>query len=272
MLTLEQIHQVGEELEQVFCMRNAPLAIKLIDRDEVPEGCVRPSENGIHYALCQALAFVRRTRNSLAVFAEDHWCLWPVINFRLRDIDEDDKKYVGVCYFIRDPDVSIRHFCEEYPYIDEAKKKDGMAIAPLESCSFIPDAVMIYCEPSQLRQLLMAAKYDTGNITQSSFDTCDSCGAALVPVLNGERGYNVSIPDAGEYERALVDANEMIFTLSGENLEAFIGAVRDLVRKGFSYKQLSYDIRPDYARPEFYNNMFKKWGLETGTEWIPGRR
>ena len=65
----------------------------------------------------------------------------------------------------------------------------------------------------------MAAKYHTGEITQACLDTCDSCGAALVPVLNGEMRYNVSMPDAGEYERSLCGENEMIFTLSGETLE-----------------------------------------------------
>ena len=66
---------------------------------------------------------------------------------------------------------------------------------------------------------------------------------------------------------------EMIYTISGQRLEDFIGAVRDLISKGFSYKQLAYDIKSDYARPEFYNNMFKKWGLATSDNlWIPGKR
>ena len=110
-MTLEAINAAGAELEQLYYLKTAPLAIRLIDRDEIPEGCTQPSKDGIHYALCQALAFSRRTRNALAVFAEDHWCLWPVINFRLRALDEADKKYVGSTYFIRDPEVSYRHFC-----------------------------------------------------------------------------------------------------------------------------------------------------------------
>ena len=271
-MTLEMIHAAGAELEELYCLKTAPLAIKLINRDEIPEGCTQPSKDGIHYALCQALAFSRRTRNGLAVFAEDHWCLWPVINFRLRALTEEDRKYVGSTYFIRDPEVSYRHFCEEYPYIDEDKAKEGMAIAPLERCAFEPDAVMVYCEPSQLRQLLMASKFYTGNITQASFDTCDSCGAALLPVLNGERLYNVSMPDAGEYERSLCGENEMIFTFAGAELENLLDAARGLKKMGFGFKQLAYDIRPDYARPKFYNDMFEKWGLETGALWIPGKR
>ena len=272
MLTLKEIHGIGEELERDFCLKTAPLAIRLIDGEEIPPRCLRPSEEGKHYALCQALSYVRRTGKSLAMFAEDHWCLWPVINFRLRELDEGDIHRLGGGYFIRDPEVSRRHFRREYPYIDEGKKKSGMAIAPLTDCEFQPQAVMIYCEPSQLRQLLMACKFDTGDIAASSFDTCDSCGAALVPVLNGTLPYNVSIPDAGEFERGLCGENEMIFTFAGENLAAMIGAVRDLIAMGFSYRQLAYDLKHDYARPKFYNDMFAKWGLETGEEWTPSTR
>lgn len=271
-MTLETIHALGEELEALYLLKTAPLAIRLIGRDEVPEGCMQPSGDGKHYALCQALAFSRRTRHGLAMFAEDHWCLWPIINFRLRELDEADKKYVGSTYFIRDRDVSYRHFCEEYPYIAEEKAKEGMAIAPLASCSFEPEAVMIYCEPGQLRQLLMASKFYTGHITSASFDTCDSCGAAMLPILNGERLFNVSMPDAGEYERSLCGENEMIFTFAGSELENMVEAARGLKKMGFGYTQLTYDIRPDYARPKFYQDMFEKWGLETGEEWIPGKR
>ncbi len=273
MLTLEEMHAVSVELEQLYCLKTAPLAIKLIDRSEIPEGCTQPSQSGFHYALCQALSFVRRTRNSLAMFAEDHWCLWPVINFRLRTLDEADKRYIGSLYAIRDREASYRHFSTKYPYIREELKKEGMAIAPLERCTFLPDAVMIYCEPSQLRHFLMASKSYRAEITEASLDTADSCGAALVPVLNGERPCNVSIPDAGEFERGLCGENEMVFTLAASELENLIATLREQTDRGFGYKHLAYDIRPDYLRPKFYNDMFEKWGLATSSElWIPGKR
>ena len=51
-----------------------------------------------------------------------------------------------------------------------------------------------------------------------------------------------------------------------------MAAAKDLRDKGFGLKQLTYDLKLDYARPKFYNDMFEKWGLETGEEWIPGQR
>ena len=113
MLTLEQIHEIGRELESIYCLKNAPMAIRLVNRDEIPEGCVQPSAQGKHYALCQTLSYVRRTRKAQAIFPEDHWCLWPVINFRLRDLDEKDKRFVGSGYFIRDRELSYKHFVDQ---------------------------------------------------------------------------------------------------------------------------------------------------------------
>ena len=36
---------------------------------------------------------------------------------------------------------------------------------------------------------------------------------------------------------------------------------------GFGYRELSMDMPTNFARPEFYNKMFAKWGLATGAEW-----
>ena len=33
MLTLEQIHEIGRELESIYCLKNAPMAIRLANRD-----------------------------------------------------------------------------------------------------------------------------------------------------------------------------------------------------------------------------------------------
>ena len=85
MLTLKEIHDIGEELENTFLLKSAPLAIKLVNEDEISPMCRQPSKDGKHYALCQALAFSRHTRHHVAMFAEDHWCLWTVINFHLTE-------------------------------------------------------------------------------------------------------------------------------------------------------------------------------------------
>lgn len=269
MHTVEEFNELGRELEESLYLRFVPIALKVLhSRDEVPEGCYIPSrDRGEHPALCQAFAQVRRNKRSMAMFREDHWCVWPIVAFKLGEVTEEDRDYMGEKFFIRDPEASRKYFREHFPVINDEQETPGIALAPLSSCTFEPDVVIIYCMPAQLRQLLMAAKYETASIVQSSLDTVGSCVQAIIPVLNGEKDYNVSIPDPGEYERSLADDNELIFTLSAEKLDELMSGLRTINKMGFGYKQLAMDMNIDYPRAEFYNVMFKKWGLETGEQW-----
>ena len=166
MYTAAEFNSIGKEMEDLLYLRTAPIAVKLLySRDEIPEGCYIPSEDkNERPALCQAFAQVRRNRRSMVMFKEDHWCLWPLISFKLGPVDEDDIKYVGSGYFIKDPSASEAYWRANFPFIKEEKQNVGIAIAPLSSCTFEPDAVVVYCAPDQLRQLLMAAKYRTAKI------------------------------------------------------------------------------------------------------------
>lgn len=272
MLDLEKINSAGQTLETYLQLRTAPIALKLIDENEIPEGCVRTSEKGKRFALCQAFAAVRRNRGAFAMFKEDHWCLWPLISFRNVTLDEDDVSYLGAKQFIKDPEKSLEFYKKSFPMINEEKKKSGIAIAPLSSCTFTPDVVVIYCTPAQLRQLLMAAKHNDALVPDSSLHTVNSCSAAVLPVINGETDYNVAIPDPGEFERSLAWDDEMIFSVSQRKLNVLVSSVRGIAEMGFGYRQLAYDMNLEYPRAAFYNEMFEKWGLPTGEEWKPGER
>ena len=94
MFTVEQYNAIGKELEELLSLRFLPIAVKkLFSKDEIPEGCYQPSkERGEHPALCQAFAQVRRNKRSIAMFREDHWCLWPIIAFKDGEMTEDEQK------------------------------------------------------------------------------------------------------------------------------------------------------------------------------------
>lgn len=272
MYKLEDFNTAGRELEDRLHLRSAPIAFKLLDEGNIPEGCVQPSENATHYALCQAFAAVRRNRRAFALFKEDHWCLWPLISFRNVELDAQDVEYLGSAQFIKDPKKSLEFYKKNFPMIDPSKKKAGIAIATLAESTFVPDIIVIYCIPAQLRQLLMAAKYNDALVPESSLHTVNSCGAAVLPIINGETDYNVAIPDPGEFERSLAWDDEMIFSVSANKLESLMDAVRGIMDMGFGYKQLAYDMNLEYPRASFYNEMFEKWGLPTGEEWNIGER
>jgi uncharacterized protein (DUF169 family)/RNAse (barnase) inhibitor barstar len=263
----EACREAGRILQEELILRYSPIALKLLRTEEdIPEGTVRPwRDEGNRLAMCQAYALVRRNRKAYTLLKEDHWCVWPLVSYRLCPLEEADYEYMGSKFFVRDPRRGVRFLREEYPMLKEEGIL-GFSIAPLEKCTFVPDLVCIYCNPAQIRSLLMAAKFLTGEMLKLTLDPVDSCVHSSIPVLNG-LDFNITFPDPGEYERGLTDENEVMFTLRGDLLEPLTDCVRSFGQMNFGYRGLQMEMDMNFPRPEFYNKMFEKWGLATGEEW-----
>lgn len=258
----------GRQLNELLLLRYSPIAMKLLyDESEIPEGSMRPSrDKGAHLAMCQAYAMVRRERKSITMLKEDHWCVWPLVSYGLVDLTEQDTDYMGKMLFFSEEEKGIDFLRNHYPRLKSEKPIIGFTLAPLERANFVPDIVCIYCRPAQLRSIMMAVRFQTGEMLKLSLDSVDSCVHSSIPVLNGQE-YNITIPDPGEYERALTDEDEMMFTLRADKVEGLIKTLEMLSAAGFGYKELSMELQYDSPRPEFYNTMFQKWGLQTGAQW-----
>lgn len=267
-MTIEQYNEFGKQLEELLLLRYSPIALKLIYSEaEIPEGTKRPyNDEGKHLAMCQAFALVRRNRKSYTMLKEDHWCVWPLVSYGMVPLEEEDYEYMGTKFFMRDRERGVKFLKEEYPFLKAEKKPVGFSIAPLFSCTFEPDLVCIYCRPAQIRTIMMAAKFQSCEMLRVTLDPVDSCVHSTIPVLNGQ-DYNITFPDPGEYERGLTDEDEVMFTLRIGKLEELTEGIKMLSRVGFGYKGLKMEMATDFPRPEFYNKMFEKWGLETGPEW-----
>lgn len=267
-MTQREYRELGTELSSLLTLRYSPIALKLIySEDEIPEGSMRPSrdKNG-HLAMCQAFAMVRRERRAITMLKEDHWCVWPLVSYGLVDLQDEDIQYMGKMLFFSEPEKGIEFLRDRYPRLKTGRQPIGFTLAPLEKTEFVPDSVSVYCRPAQIRSILMAMRYETGEMLRLSLDSVDSCVHSTIPVLNGQ-DFNLTVPDAGEYERALTDEDEMIFTMRGERLEAIVRTLRQLSQAGFGYRELAMGLQYDTPRPEFYNTMFEKWGLKTGSQW-----
>jgi len=267
-MTIQEFNELGNKVEQLLLLRYSPIAMKLVySEDEIPEGTLRPfKDQGNRLAMCQAYALVRRNRKAITMLKEDHWCVWPLVSYGLVPLDEDDYNYMGDKFFFKDPERSKKFLREEYPMLAAERKPIGFTIAPLRSCNFVPDIVTIYCRPSQIRSILMATKFHSGEMLPVTLDPVDSCVHSSIPVLNG-KDYNVTFPDPGEYERGLTDEDEVMFTMKAEKMTELISGLSILSKAGFGYQELAMDMSLNFPRPEFYNNMFAKWGLDTGSVW-----
>ncbi|NLM46427.1 MAG: DUF169 domain-containing protein [Firmicutes bacterium] len=269
MPTVKECNEYGRKLEELLLLRYAPIAMKLLAREEqIPEGAVRPKKDlGVHMALCQAFAMVRRQRVCLALLKEDHWCVWPLISFGLVEFREGEDYYdkVVTANFVEDPEKAKEFFAKSYPRLGYGSCA-GMVMAPLATAGFVPDLVLVYLRPAQLRSMLMSVKYKTGELLECKLDSVDSCVHSTIPVIKSGK-YNVTVPDPGEYERGLTDEDEMIFSAPGNRLAELVEGLTLLAKRGFGYRQLFMEMNADFPRPLFYNNLFKMWGLDEGEIW-----
>jgi len=248
MPTIKEYNRYGEELERSLLLKTSPIAVKMLEKEsDIPEGAVRPKKDkGYHIAQCQAFTMTRRQGMTIAMLKEDHWCWAPLLAYGLAE-DPHDPFVDSVASFPR----------------FEYGKYIGMVTAPLRSANFEPDMVMIYSNTAQLRDMLMVAKFqDKANI-KSEFDPIDSCAYAIVPVITGGQ-YRITLPDPGEASRAFATDDEIIFSVPKDKLENLTAGVKRMADMKKNPADWSHIIlRPDFPRPDFYKDMFKKLGLDT---------
>ena len=185
---------------------------------------------------------------------------------KLGEMDEELTADLSTKFFVKGPEVSRAHWKKWFPIVRSGKKIEGLALAPLNECGFEPDIIIIYCSPAQARQLMMAAQFTDGEPVHADFDIVGACMQAVVPILNGKQDYTVAMPDDGEYERALVLEDEMLFSMSAAKLPEVMDAFHTYKAMGFCHRKLRMDMNIEYPRPDFYNNAMKKWGLKTSDD------
>ena len=260
MTTISEFNSYGEELERSLLLRTAPIAVKMLEKEEdIPKEAIRPKrDRGYHLAQCQAFAMSRRRRETIAMLKEDNWCWAPLIGYGLEKPIEGHPA-LHYIYIVENMEAAKR-VAKNFPRL-EYEKYIGILSAPLKTASFVPDLVLIYSNTAQLRSMLLAVKYKEGFLVTSQFDPIDSCVYSVVPViLNGQ--YRITLPDPGDYERAGAGEDEIIFSVPAGKLEELMSGLRHFEEMKMGYTNFTMDIRPDFPRPEFYKELYKMWGLD----------
>jgi len=258
--TLGEFNNYGEELERLLRLRSSPIAVKMLEKEEdIPEGAIRPKrDRGVHLAQCQAFAMSRRQRATVAMLKEDNWCWAPLIGYGLVKPLEGYPALHRI-YIVKNMEAAKR-VAKNFPRL-EYGKYIGIVSAPLKTANFEPDLVLIYSNTAQLRSLLLATKYKEGLLVTSQFDPIDSCVYSVVPViLNGQ--YRITLPDPGDYERAMAGEDEIIFSVPRDKMEELILGLRHFEEIKLGYTHFTKEMRPDFPRPEFYKELFRMWGLD----------
>ncbi len=245
MPSLADFHRYGEELEKLLHLRTSPIAVKMLRTEaDIPEGAVRPKrDRGQHIAQCQAFALSRRNRETVAMLIEDNWCFAPLIAYGLVDKPDDPELA---------PFVNFPRF--------ERDKYVGICSAPLGTSPFVPDVVLIYSNTAQLRSLMNPLHFQKDMRVDSCFFP-PACAYQVIPVM-GEGNYMVTLPDPGDYMRALAGEDEIILSVPAAKMEELMTGLRRMEEMHAGYRESNLMMRPDFERPEFYQRLFKRWGLD----------
>jgi uncharacterized protein (DUF169 family) len=245
MSTLAEFKKYGEELERSLMLRTSPIAVKMLEKEaDIPKEAVRPKrDRKCHLAQCQAFALSRREGTTVAMLKEDNWCPTAVMAYGLVKRPESVEKWT-------------------HPYeCFEHGKYIGIVSAPLKSASFMPDVVILYAKPSQVRGLLLSMKTQDVPLVKGHFFP-PSCGWSVVnPMKTGE--YWVVIPDPGEYQRALTEEGDLMVSVPQSRMPAMMAGLKQNEHGAFSYRDHQMFMQTDFPLPDFYKDMFKGWGMDT---------
>lgn len=252
MVTLEEVHAYGAELERWLRMRVHPIAVKMLKgREDVPEGAVIPTRDWGHkFSLCQAFAKAQRDGLTVAMFKGDMWCFEPVVGLGLAE---------SIPYFLegnhRYPD-SVRtledagEWCRNMPHLEHGKYQ-GIVVGPVNTCSFMPEVVTMHVNGMQMSQLLIVKNWIDGRDVHAQLSGHAVCNYAVVPpLLSGE--CTVAIPCKGDRRLAMAQDDEIMFSLPPGMLPEFVEGSRFLQEHNWGipmiqeYKE-EYDLKPAYA-------------------------
>ena len=244
MADVKKFKKYGKELETLLRLQTSPIAVKMLEnKDEIPEGAVRPKKDrNKHYAQCQAFSLSRRDRYTVAMLKEDNWCPGPVMAYGL--VPPPDS-----------PDPGRNKMYEGFEY----GKYTGILTAPLKETTFEPDLVVIYSDTNQLRSMLLSLGEEEKKKVKSRFFPFSCAWSVTSPILHNE--YWITLPDPGEYVRALTQAGEMIFSIPSQKLDKFMeGLITFFKDSMFADEQMM--MLSDFPQPDIYKEVFKKWGMD----------
>ena len=264
MLEQNQKHQAL--LESLSGLRYPGVALRLIREEaEVPAEAVRPLRDwGKHIALCQAFAFARRQGKILYMEKQDHWCWNPIITYGHIDKELAKEGFRNIAKAQNRSSETGEAFVDAFPCLPPYAYR-GVLIAPLTKADFQPDVTLIYCKNDQLRLFITAIDGQTGCGLASDFHSVDSCTWGVIPAIQ-EGVYRITVPDPGEYERALTPEDDMILTVPKQREEEFYrGVERSAARSSRNTYYMT--MKEDFPRPKMYDILYETWGLPTGEEW-----
>jgi uncharacterized protein (DUF169 family) len=231
-MNLKNIHEKSEELMNLLRLKSFPLAVKLLeDEKSIPSESKRPVKDwGYHLDLCQAFSMSRWEEKNIAMLKKDMWCFEPVVGYGLAEPPEDFLKGNNRYPFSAMSQKAGEKWATSLPKM-QVGQYIGIVSASLRKCTFEPDVMMVYADPSQITQILIAK--------------------------NCVDGEDISCSLSGH----MAQDNEMIFSAPMAFLEDLICSLKYLKKQKWGYPW-GFELKPERELDNNYAELGKKMGMD----------
>lgn len=256
------LHTYAEEIERRLRLKTFPLAVKLLEKEaDIPDGAQRPVRDlGYRLATCQAFSLSRHDGQAFALLKEDMWCFESVLGFGLAEIPEyfveGHNCFPGSSRTLESGAIWAR---EEFPHL-EYGKYIGVVSAPLRIANFEPDVVVIYCDSSQLTQLVLSMVGSDGRDIRCKLSGRAACVYEVIPTIK-EGKCHLTVPCPGDRYAAMAQDDELAFSVPAGKTKDLVLGLRHLDEQNIGfYRKLK--LHPEYELAESYMKLGKMIGMD----------
>jgi len=187
------------------------------------------------------------------------WCVEPVIGLGIEKAPnyflEGNNRYPGTTKTLQ----AGKNWAVHFPHFVYGKYK-GIAFSPLKIVNFQPDLVIIYCNPAQLTQIMIAVNWINGKDIDCLMSGHAACVYSIVPTIENHQ-FQITVPCRGDRVRALAQNNEMIFSSPIDMIEDLSLGIENL-EKNSRGLPVKFQQFPEYKLPKSYRKIGKIIGMD----------
>ena len=224
-MDIKEINSYGHEMVEYLKLKTSPVAVKLLTKGgKIPAGIKKVDEVMTH---CQFVDSVRRTGEEFYTLSQDHMCKIGSGTLGLNEIPQEIPS--GESYFkleLFSSQRAARRTVEKIPVLPP-NSTEAVMYAPLETTSFVPDVVVLICNPKQVMILTQAYMYKVGGRLETSLVGMQSlCSEGIVQVYK-EGNIGVGVCCIGSRSNTKIEDGEMVIGIPIELLADVVTGLKE---------------------------------------------
>jgi uncharacterized protein (DUF169 family) len=224
--TVEEYQHTGEIIKERLGLTYDVAATKYIkDISEIPEGFIRPlKDRGQKMTICMAMAEARREGRKMAITVDDNPCTpmsvaqgWTKVStLALLKSQQMNQWQKNILSTFREgvKRLWLGGWMAQTPF-NRLLGHKGVLFAPLSKTPFIPDTVVVNCDPIQMTHVIQSLGFEGKHVPRAVLTGFgESCYlAGLIPMKSKKPVF--ALPGQGDRLYGCSDKNDLIMGMPG---------------------------------------------------------